>query len=311
MPDTKNLQLPGYTMHTNNNLQLQDTRGTCIYINNEYKSSEVTIQNHNFTDTISVEVEGKNQSKALISCIYRSGSPEKALQRDPEMYRLLRSLALTPGYQTKTVVGDFNMNKITWTPDPELPPNISEDSAEYKFVECMRDTFLHQNITEPTRFREGNQPTCDDLLFSSYENTISDLLHEAPLGHSDHVSITCNINTNLKPVTTERITYNYNKADFPKMKNMFNKDWETILQGKNVQEASDLLEEAYNKAVDECVPKYKNKSGKYSPKPIWMNGGAFRKVKRKYSSWIRFLNTKQSQTYREYIRKRNESTLRK
>ena len=39
-----------------------------------------------------------------------------------------------------------------------------------------------------------------------------------------------------------------------------------------------------------------------------MNSDAFRKVKRKYSSFIRFLNTKQGETFKEYIRKRNEST---
>ena len=39
-----------------------------------------------------------------------------------------------------------------------------------------------------------------------------------------------------------------------------------------------------------------------------MNQNTFRKVKRKYSSWIRFLNTKQGQTHQEYQRKRNEST---
>ena len=35
---------------------------------------------------------------------------------------------------------------------------------------------------------------------------------------------------------------------------------------------------------------------------------SFRKVKKKFSSWCRYLNTKQSQSYRDYITKRNEST---
>ena len=39
-----------------------------------------------------------------------------------------------------------------------------------------------------------------------------------------------------------------------------------------------------------------------------MNLTAFKKVERKYSSWIRFLNTKQGETYQEYKCKRNEST---
>ena len=34
---------------------------------------------------------------------------------------------------------------------------------------------------------------------------------------------------------------------------------------------------------------------------------AYRKVKRKHSAWLRFLNTKQGDTYREFAKKRNES----
>ena len=127
----------------------------------------------------------------------------------------------------KIIVGDFNLNKITWSPDPELPALISENSAEYKFVECIRDTFMHQHITEPTRYREGNRPTCDDLLFSSYENNVSDLKYEAPMGRSDHVTITCTVNTNLKSTAVPKTTYNYNKADFQKMKTLLiDKDWD-------------------------------------------------------------------------------------
>ena len=39
-----------------------------------------------------------------------------------------------------------------------------------------------------------------------------------------------------------------------------------------------------------------------------MNNHSFRKVKKKFSSWCRYLNTKQSQSYKDYITKRNKST---
>ena len=162
---------------------------------------------------------------------------------------------------------------------------------------------MYQHITEPTRYREGNRPTLDDLLFSSYANNISELMYEAPLGNSDHVSITCCLNTDLKPGSFKKATNNYNKADYSKMKTMLAKDWDTLLNNKTVQEVSDIIQEAYNSAVEDCIPKYKQQ--KSDSKPIWMTGSAYRKMKRKYSSWIRYLNTKQSQTYKEYIAKRN------
>ena len=305
LPDIRNLQIPGYTLHTSK-LDAEEVRGTCMYVTSKYKSSERKLENHNFTDSISVEISGQNKSRILVTCIYRSGSPQKAIQKDEELHKLMKAIADAPGYKMKIIVGDFNLNKIVWTPEPELPQLVNEDSAEYKFVECVRDTFMYQHITEPTRYREGNRPTLDDLLFSSYENNISELMYEAPLGKSDHVSITCCLNTDLKPGSFKKATNNYNKADYSKMKTMLAKDWDTLLNNKTVQEVSDIIQEAYNSAVEDCIPKYKQQ--KSDNKPIWMTGSAYRKMKRKYSSWIRYLNTKQSQTYKEYIVKRNQST---
>ena len=128
MPDLKNLQLNGYSLHTSN-LEPDDVRGTCIYINNKFKSSEVTLPNHNFTDAISVEVTGQNKGKILVCCIYRSGSPQKAITKDEDLYKLIRSITAAPGYKMKIIVGDFNLNRISWNPDPELP-----GLAEHKFT---------------------------------------------------------------------------------------------------------------------------------------------------------------------------------
>ena len=33
----------------------------------------------------------------------------------------MRSITAAPGYTMKILVGDFNLNKILWSPDPELP----------------------------------------------------------------------------------------------------------------------------------------------------------------------------------------------
>lgn len=101
------------TLHTSK-LDAEEVRGTCIYVSSKYKSSELKLENHNFTDSISVEITGQNQSKIIVSCIYRSGSPQKAIQKDEEMHKLIRSIVDAPGYKMKVLVGDFNLNKIAW-----------------------------------------------------------------------------------------------------------------------------------------------------------------------------------------------------
>ena len=60
-------------------------------------------------------------------------------------------------------------------------------------------------------------------------------------------------------------------------------------------------------AVHECIPQKKINSAK-GPKPLWLNAYDLKKVKRKHSSWTRYLNTKDGDDYQAYIRKRNEAT---
>ena len=308
IPDQTTLNIPGYTLHLSD-LDEPHTRGACIYVSNSLKSCSVKVPGHNFKDTISAKVTGKNNQNLLIQCLYRSGSPETALQHDDEMFKLLKETSVIPNYTKKIIVGDFNLNKISWSPDPSnpiLPTNINENSPEVKFLECIRDSFYTQHISEPTRYREGNNPTCDDLVLSSCETDISEVRYNESIGKSDHITINCNINTNLGPSTNKKTVYKYDKADFITMKESFTVDWVEKFRNKSVQESMDIFEEIYNNAIDECVPKTEL-SGDERRKPIWMTQSALRKVRRKHSSWIRYLNTKQGGHYLQYIRKRNDA----
>ena len=302
------MNIPGYTLYTSN-LAEPHTRGTGIYINNKFKSSDVTIDGHSFKDYTTVKITGKENQNILVQCIYRSGSPDTAIQHDEDMYKLFRETTKVPNVTKKIIVGDFNLNKIKWTPDPSNPtvPQQNENSPEAKFLECVRDCYLSQHVTEPTRYRSGNTPTCDDLIFSSCETDITDISYDASIGRSDHITLNCCINTSLIPPATKRVVYKYDKADYNKMKNMFNIDWDVKFRNKSAQEAMDAFENVYNDAVKECVPTTEMNSDERR-KPIWMTRHALRKVRRKHSSWVRYLNTKQGDDYTKYVRQRNEST---
>ena len=92
------------------------------------------------------------------------------------------------------------------------------------------------------------------------------------------------------------------------MKNMFNDvNWDEELKGKSVEQAMSVFETTYNNAVKSCIPR-KEVHNDMRSKPLWMNQNALRKVKRKHSSWVRYLNTKQGQDFLEYKHRRNEAT---
>ena len=245
----------------------------------------------------------------MITCIYRSGSPDKAKEKDDDLFKLIKLISDDKEHQVKVIAGDFNLNKVNWNPDPELPPSISETSQEYKFVELINDTYLYQHVSEPTRFgyREDETHTLDDLIFSTYETNISNLSYEPPVGESDHISLSCNIDvvlpTSPKP---RKISYNYNKGDYEAMKSNFDIDY-SCLDTMSVQEAADFIENIYHEAVNQHVPKITTNENMHN-KPVWMSHETFRIMKRKHSSWVHYVNTKQRATYLEYTAKRNEST---
>ena len=309
IPDISTFNIPGYDLYTNN-LKDVRTRGTCIYVSNNFKSVSLDIGGHTFHDSTTVQVTGVGNQNILLQCIYRSGSPDIASQHDDEMYKLFSNTAKIQNVSKKVIAGDFNLNKICWCPDPSNPTvaNINELSSEAKFLECIRDSFLTQHITQPTRYRTGNTPTCDDLLFTSNETDIGDISYDASIGKSDHITINCSINTNIKPQVKKNTVYKYDKGDYKKMRNILNNvKWEEELQDKSATESMDIFEKIYHSAVKDCIPTIEVLSNDRR-KPIWMNRHALRKVRKKYSSWIRYLNTKQGEDYDKYVRSRNDAT---
>ena len=280
-----------------------------IYVNSNLESTEVKVGEQEFKDAIWVSIKGsKSREKILVGCIYRSGTPTTAIPNDEKMHTMIKNASDLTGYNSKIIAGDFNLNKIVWNPDPILPDNVQVESPEFKFVNCIRDTFLHQHITEPTRFRENQRPTLDDLIFSVEENDVENIVYNPSIGSSDHIMLQCKIKTKLQTPISRRVMYKYDQGDYIKMASTLNIDWNTELQGCSTQEAMDKFEQIYTAAAEEYIPSTTVTSSNGRIKPIWLNNHALRKVKRKYSAWIRYLNTKDGEDYSRFVRRRNEST---
>ena len=308
--DLRTLNIEGYDLYVNN---IDDalTRGVCIYVNSSYKSSEVIVKDHKFKDVVSVSVTVARRKNILVQCIYRSGTVKTATANDPDMHELISKTAKLNGYTLKVIAGDFNLNKIKWSPDPSNPtviPPTGASSPEEKFLECIRDAYFTQHVTEPTRFRKDNQPTGDDLVFSTLETDISDVVVADGMGRSDHATIKCCINTEPPDIPKKKTIYLYDKGNYSKMNEMLKLNWDELLSNKSIDEAVTLLEDKYHEAVKSCIPSKVILPNKRR-KPLWMNKDALVKVKKKYSSWIRYLNTKQGQDYAEYCRHRNKAAF--
>ena len=311
VPDIRNFNIQGYTLYTNS-LDDSDVRGVCIYVQNCFKSSSVSISGHNFKDQVTVSIQTHNSS-ILVQGIYRSGTRTKACTLDPDLRTLLNKSAQLPGFNQKITVGDFNFSNIDWTPEPVLPDHISEESPEAKFVETLRDTFVTQHIDQFTRYpynnRQDQSPTKDDLLLSTYETDISNLQYEAGFGGSDHVKVKFDINlrNSISISTMQRKILRYNRGNYDEIRKMLDVNWDDKFKDKSPQECIELFEDCYNEAVKKHIPSSSTTCSE-QVKPKWMSRTTWSKVRQKHAKWIKYLNTKQPKDYEEYAKVRNEVT---
>ena len=81
------------------------------------------------------------------------------------------------------LLGDFNYRNIDWQNWYTLSENTNSNSPDTKFKEGIRDNFLFQHVTLPTRGRLGNKL---NILFTNEKGMIDDIVYESPLGKSDH-----------------------------------------------------------------------------------------------------------------------------
>ena len=71
--------------------------------------------------------------------------------------------------QSFLIAGDFNMKHINWSYYTTIH---SETHHEFEFIECLRDNFLFQQISNFTRIRENQTPSILDLVLTKDENAV-------------------------------------------------------------------------------------------------------------------------------------------
>ena len=197
-----------------------------------------------------------------------------------------------------------------WTPEPVITVNHrSENHPEHLFVNTLTDCFLHQHISQPTRERDGQRPTIDDLILSTDKDMVSNITHIGHLGASDHHMITFDVQSTFKKTIKKTQTnFKYPQANLDKIAEHMNIKWDDELKDKTSEEAYTLFLTKYREARDLYVPKStKTTTDKYI-KPIWMKPATLNLIKRKKHAHIKFLNTRKLWDKLAYNSLRNQVT---
>ena len=174
--------------------------------------SDIDISSTRFTklnvqaELLSVNIKTSTGKKLCISTFYRVGT--LGLENYHEFERHFRALALDKKLQRHILVGDFNLNSVSW------PEGHTSCNLHRKFVDFLIGDLGHtQLISNPTHV-SGNTL---DLIFTNIPNLIKKLrvLDQNEACLSDHFGITFDINLKIKYLKfSKRRVYNYRKANW-------------------------------------------------------------------------------------------------
>ena len=181
-----------------------NSRGVVIYVRDGLNADYCSIlTNSDFKESVWCEVRINKMEKLLIEGIYDVAN-HMALNE-------LITQAVELKYKHTIILGDFYFPGINWG---SWSVNRSETHPSFQFIECLRDNYLAEHVNSFTRYREGQDPGCLDLILTEDDVIIENLQFGDKLGASDHVSITFNISceTDRKIVSQQRP--NFYKANY-------------------------------------------------------------------------------------------------
>mgnify|MGYP006048081585 CR=1 FL=1 len=152
-----------------------------------------------FTECIWCEVIFE-KSKTLLGVCYRP--PDSLKNNDEALFKLLNKASK----EKYLIMGDFNFASLNWSRASTLVDS-------HPFLKCINDNFLIQCVEENTR---GNNML--DLIFTTEENMVENLVVGEPFGSSDHQIISWNfVRCKLKSCE-EHVNLNYFKVDYEQMR---------------------------------------------------------------------------------------------
>ena len=284
--------IPGYTLHPKN-LDNESGRGIAVYTHESIDKSVIEIQvESTFEEACLLEIRLRGGDVLLFGCIYRSPTPStNSDQNNDNLNDLLKTIA-KKNYSHRCIVGDLNYRDINWN---NWTTPHGQESKEAKFVETIRDCYLHQHINDSTRIRGNDEPSTLDLVFTEETTQIADIVHHAPLGKSDHSVITFKFQCYLD-YSKPKERYLYHKADWDGMKDELDKEnwvenFVASLQGDTSEEIWIPIKSKLAYLKEKYIPK-----SKATGRPAWTEKGsipiderlreAIRKKHAEHRHWI-------------------------
>ena len=233
----------------------EKSRGVCIYVKtglSYYECKILTETSYNESCWCIIRLDFHKEM--LIGGIYRS--PNSKEDNSRHLIELI-NMAVGLKLDYTVIIGDFNYPNISWA-DWTTPNNHTH--PEFKFIECLRDNFLNQLISEPTRYRDGQRPNILDLLIVDKSEIVSKVTYSSNLGASDHICFIAEIHCNLAVQDTDTVKRNFYKGNYEDIRQELSAvNWENM-DNLNVEESWNFFIDKIKNSIDKHVPLKKVKS---------------------------------------------------
>ena len=265
------------------------------------------LNDSDFQESVWCIVKTPQSTKILVGVCYRS--PSSLHENNMLLCQLMKAAKLKSGLTL--IMGDFNYDQINWEHGSVEGP---EGSDAVSFFNATQDMFLCQHVGEPTRYRNGQTPSRLDLVFTSEEHMIDEVISSSPLGKSDHTVLTWALYADVKCLNgaSERkvcsnARLNFKKGDYEGMRaRLADKDWSS-LKDLDVEAMWKQLKDTIAMVIHEFVPEVRlhRKSKLSAP---WWTSELSRQVKRKTRAWNTYTSCRSEANYKKYTQERNKST---
>ena len=295
--DRCELVLPNYGLYISS---LVNGRGVATYIHESLSSILVeNLSTEPFEESVWCCCKLDNSDKLLIGNVYRS--PNSSSENNKNLNVLLKS-AMQASYSHVLITGDFNYKEIDWL---TIESTVDIDNDASIFLENIRDLYLTQHVTQHTRFREDQNESCLDLIFTNAELMVDSLEYLPSLGASDHLVLLFNYVCYIPPESSGPPKFNFFKGDYVAMREALAvMDWNSSMDCSTDSTWENFVEKL-NSIIEKHVPK---RSHTYSYKKPWMNSETAKTIDKKRRAWIKLRNCPNASNISSYKNSRNEAT---
>jgi ribonucleases P/MRP protein subunit RPP40 len=283
--------IAGFTLYRKDRIEVKSGRGggVLLYIRSNICSCACDDLNRYKAESIFCKIITGKAKELYVGVCYKSPS---AL--DEELGQLYLAVKHVSQYHV-LLMGDFNFPGIDWE-------HLDSDAQGSDFLTLVQDCFLFQHVHTATR---GNNVL--DLVFSSEENMVEDLIIKEHLSNSDHNIVMWKLSyllfDNNNCSNTNR---NFNKASYPEMKAFLNNiDWYYEFLNLDAEKMWNKFCEIINEVLCQFVPFCVKR--KYNT-PRWMTRRARKFRKYKSNMWKKYQESKAYNDWVEYKIALNKTT---